>query len=203
MVAWSALPETVPTSHMSDAKEQITSLAICETGDIKIDTAYHYSRVFFGKTIAVPSGQPNWEAAIAELEEVADGCLTQIVISGHGNPRKAGPFTLDEITKADSLQTRFLKLLKQKAGEGATIEIRACRTCTEDNHELIKKIAELTGCRVVGYDDVYAIKPHGQQWIAKPDGTVEKGEKLTAYKDSWVHRINIIENDNDKDKKDK
>jgi len=192
---------TVPISHEESAKEQISSLAICETRDIKIDAAYQYSRVTFGKTIVMPSGQPNWEAAIAELEKISDGCLKQIVISGHGNTNRAGPFILDEIKDGNSMPARFLKLLGQKAGEGATIELRACITCKEDNHKLIQRIAELTGCRVIGYDDVHAIKPHGQQWIALPDGkTVEKGVTYTPYKQSWVYRINILEN-NDKDKK--
>jgi hypothetical protein len=197
VAALSASSATVPISHMGDTKERITSLAICETGDIKIDAAYRYSQLWFGKTIELSSGSPDWEAAIAELEKVADGCLQQIVITGHGNPYRAGPFTLDGIKDGNSPQARFLKLLKQKAGEGATIELRVCNACSENNHELLQEVVKLTGCQVIGYADTYAIKPHGQQWIAKPkdDGTVtvEKGEKFTAYQDSWVRRVNIFD----------
>lgn len=123
------------------------------------------------------------------MEKLEDGCLKQIVIAGHGNSSKAGPFNLEEIKKKDSGQYKFLELLKKKASKEATIELRACKTC-KDNQDLIKAISELTELVVIGYDDTYALKPHGQQWIAKPDGkgniTVEKGEKLTDYKDSWV-----------------
>jgi hypothetical protein len=202
LTAISVWSQTMPISHTSDAKEQITSLAICETGDIKIDTAYRYSQAFFDKTIEMPSGRANWEAAIAELEKVADGCLKQIVITGHGSTQKAGPFAFDQIRDSNSLQSRFLKLLKQKAAEGATIELRACSTCSERDQQMLTRMAELTGLTVIGYDDTYAVKPHGQQWIAKPDGTVEKGEKYPAYKDSWVHYFeNLVTGNKDKEKK--
>ena len=189
--------ETVPISYIktgeNDGKESVESLAICETGDWKIDAAYRYSQAAFGKTIKTPAGETDWDAAIAELERLEDGCLKQIVISGHGNTRKAGSFTLDQLRDNNSSQAKFLKLLKQKAAEGATIELRACQNCSEENHGLIRKIAELTGLKVIGYDDVYAIKPHGQQWIARPDGkgkiSVEKGEKLSHYKESWIYQI--------------
>jgi len=67
---------------------------------------------------------------------------------------------------------------------------------------MLTRMAELTGLTVIGYDDTYAVKPHGQQWIAKPDGTVEKGEKYPAYKDSWVHYFeNLVTGNKDKEKK--
>lgn len=196
---------TVPIHHWGDGKEKVSSLAICETAekDRVINAAYAYSKRVFDKTIEMPSGQDKWKDAIAMLSSIADGCLQQIVITGHGSLTKAGPFELAQIQKDESQQAEFLKLLKQKAAEGATIELRACSTCSERDQQMLKRMAELTGLKVIGYDDTYAVKPHGQQWIAKPGGKeVEQGVKYPAYKDSWVHYFeNLVTGNKDKEKK--
>jgi hypothetical protein len=196
---------TVPIQYGRDGKEKVSSLAICETAekDRVINAAYAYSKRVFDKTIEMPSGQDKWKDAIAMLSSIADGSLQQIVITGHGNLKKAGPFELDQIQDDKSQQAEFLKLLKQKAAPGATIELRACSTCSEDDQKLLKKMAELTGLTVIGYDDTYAIWPHGQQWIAKPGvKDVVKGEKYPAYKDSWTHYFeSLVTGNKDKDKK--
>jgi hypothetical protein len=195
---------TVPIQYGRDGKEKVSSLAICETAekDRVINAAYAYSKRVFDKTIEMPSGQDKWKDAIEMLSSIADGSLQQIVITGHGSTQKAGPFAFDQIRDSNSLQSRFLKLLKQKAAPGATIELRACSTCSEKDQKLLTRMAELTGLQVIGYDDTYAIWPHGQQWIAKPGGKeVEQGVKYPAYKDSWVHYFeNLVTGDKDKDK---
>lgn len=44
----------------------------------------------------------------------------------------------------------------------------------------------MTGVRVVGYTDWYAVRQHGNEYTAYPDGTVEKtGEHLGADESIW------------------
>ena len=50
-------------------------------------------------------------------------------------------------------------------------------------------MAKITGHKVVAYDDWYAFTPHGQEWIASPDGSVVPGKKYPPFKGSIPYNL--------------
>ncbi len=48
-------------------------------------------------------------------------------------------------------------------------------------------MAKITGHKVRAYDDWIVGTPHGQEFIASPDGSVKEGTKYPAFKGTWPY----------------
>lgn len=61
--------------------------------------------------------------------------------------------------------------MKPKLKDGARIIHRHCNVAgSEEGRNLIQKEADITGAEVHAWDDWYAIKPWGNEWVATPGG---------------------------------
>ena len=120
---------------------------------------------------------------IEDISKYGNNSGNVVNIAGHGSSASFGlkTFNLDTIDPGDgkiTRQERLLLTLKPKLTDNAVIEIRACEVAAGwDGRLLLKRIQDLTGGTVVGWDGFYAVGPTGDKFTVAPDGNfkVESG----------------------------
>ena len=65
---------------------------------------------------------------------------------------------------------------------GSTITLKICYQ--GQKKAFLIKFSQLTGANDVGYTDQYAITPHGDEYTAHPDGTVDSTGCYPPFKGS-------------------
>ena len=117
-----------------------------------------------------------------------DVVFAWVVFTGHGNPGRFSDggysvFDLPTLSNPKSSQVLFLEQLNRKCSEHTIIDLRLCNIARgADGERFLIKFSELTGCRVIGYTDVYAVLPHGDAYMAHPSGRYELIESFPPYK---------------------
>ena len=119
-----------------------------------------------------------------------------VVFSGHGTRHGAnmhGKGDVD-ITVSDLLSrnrrhtSSFRSSARYRAGRGNLLE--HCNVARDDEgKQFIMLMAKITGHKVVAYDDSYSVTPHGQEWIASPDGSVVPGKLYPPFKGSIPYNL--------------
>lgn len=133
-----------------------------------------------------------------------------IVISGHSNSDGMVPMTFDTLvpSKSGVGAYEFLLALKAKVKSGwgthynidstgihllsnmPTITFLGCNVAVGANGKAyIQKVAQITGCLVYAYDDLYGPWQHGNCWCATPTGGLYIDSTWGPWKGSWEEAI--------------
>jgi hypothetical protein len=121
----------------------------------------------------------------------ADFKFDKMVISGHGASGSVGPVTLAQLQDPNSDAYKFFAALKKKMAPNGVIELRTCCSAQgADGRNFLKEMSHLSGAKVIGYDDWYAINPHGFEYTATPNGMVRRTDKFRNYQGSWEKWLN-------------
>jgi hypothetical protein len=164
------------------------NLAITFTGpDYKPGLAGLWNSSFTSTyDIWIDTRDPNWPHHLLVLDRLyTDGAYDDIVIAGHGSSNiiGSGAVTLTALRNPNSDVYKFFDRLGDKLTDDATIELRVCLVCSVDT-QLIEELAVITGAKVIGYSDWYAVVPHGTEFTAYPDGTSKKTGQHTPLRES-------------------
>ncbi|MBL8891006.1 MAG: RHS repeat-associated core domain-containing protein [Planctomycetaceae bacterium] len=160
------------------------------------------------RSFIIDPHDPDWGDLWVFLVNIADGCcIKNVILNGHGSFGKAGPFTSSVLAGQNSEERLVLDLLRRKRCDDCFVDIRHCYVAGtgdvlvgddrddpndwihRDGQQFLLDSSRISGCRVRGITDMYAVNPHGDQHDANPDGTIVLTESYGAFRDSWIHGI--------------
>ena len=116
--------------------------------------------------------------------ELGNNRISNVSLAGHGH--FGGAITTEDLKKSNSATHSFFAYLGSKmADNNGGIELRACEMAKDK--DFMKTMAATSNSKVKGWDDWYAIKPHGKEWTAYPNGDFEQtGDTHRQFKGSWT-----------------
>jgi RHS repeat-associated protein len=167
------------------------SIAVVSDGTTGFASRWNY--LTHGCHVAIDKHNPNLDAALEKIKRCLGGCcISSITFAGHGSSSGMSPFILDNM-KVDP-QSNENKFLRGLGGlsfcpDHAGCEIRACRT--GGGKDIMCLISNALGTKVVGWNDTYAVVPHGLEFTACPDGRYEQtGDTCMKYTGSYFEWAN-------------
>ncbi len=192
--------ESMKPPSIPPAPTKVVTLSIAFTGDFKIDSAQVVQKVANDRQLTIRPGE-SWTTINQELDALISrgDMFGNVVFSGHTylktSPDLHGSPDTQEITLA-ALQDqtsdayKFLKKLGKNMAPGAEIFLDHCSVAGLPNGlEFISLMAKITGHTVHAYTDIFAVTPHGHEWIASPDGSLKPGKDYGAYKGSLPYYL--------------
>ena len=133
---------------------------------------------------------PDFAEAIKQIKSELGSCtITKLIIAGHGGSGRVEPFDSISVNDPDSMERRFLDGLCGLFSESAFgTELRACCVAAGPKGEqFLGDLSSILGTGVIGWDDTYAIIPHGREFTGFPDGTCRQtGDTLRRYSGSAI-----------------
>ena len=184
-----------PATAKSEKKEADGTAAITfvtEGDGLITGTAAKWNWAAHKDSITLDETDTDWKKLNEWLEKINDGSLVKVTIGGHGGPHGIDPINAAALENPNSEASKFLTQLKEKMADDGIITFKGCGVCqNEDGRKFATKVALMTDSNVVGYTDTYAVTPYGDEYTARPDGTIEKTAELGAYRDAWYQRMRI------------
>ncbi len=135
--------------------------------------------VNFGGTIQEPvKGPPNYNDIINNLVNELDGDqISHLTITSHGNSQQCTGLLngspLSQNSSMSSAEEDFIKKLGSLMAPGSMIQLNSCCSMKSPDKLFPRKVAQLSGHPVKGWDGLYAVVPHGKEWVCYPNGTVK------------------------------
>ncbi len=171
-------------------------IAISFVDDWVTRFAHWWSKfVSASRTLVLDPEDPDWDAAKEWVSSLPDNSVDRLITSGHGGAGEIGPIDSDDLKPGKGYR-EFLEALKPKLKDGAEIIHRhCCVASSQEGKDLIQEEADITGAEVHAWDDWYAVKPWGHEWVARPgkDGPTKEGywgrypgSKIDAKQDDGI-----------------
>ena len=128
----------------------------------------------------------DWAALQAQLESqlCEDDSIDSASIAGHGGFGAA--VTTGDLRNSASGANQFFKYLGSRMSpNNGGITLRACSM--GGNQPFMDAMSAVAPSRVIGWNDWYAIVPHGKEFTSFPDGTYrETGDTFRRWDGSWL-----------------
>jgi Domain of unknown function (DUF4347) len=171
------------STNLADAEGLEIAIGFPKDGTTKVANWWNS---WWVPNLPINPSNPDWPAYIQWLTTVR-GNIGRVTISGHGGPGHVGPITSQNLNDPNSGPYKFLQALGKR--HATTIIIKSCSVANgKTGRDFLVQIAKLTGAKVVGYTDVYAFTPHGDELTALPDGTITVTGHYGPYKGSPVQK---------------
>ena len=180
---------TNPTVFLDPSGLARRSVGISVATDGATRTASWYA--YFNGDIHAQVGKTiNWKTLQDDIFDQLgnDDCISFILVTSHH-----GDFT--EHLDTSSEMEKFLRRLgSRKCEENKEVRLNSCYEFgSQEDNARMKRLATTLGMKVVGWDDWYAIVPHGKEWTAWPDGTLEQtGDTKKVYEGSYIQAANNL-----------
>ena len=127
------------------------------------------------ESFTLDPNNPDWQGANNWLDGIDNDSIDNLIISGHGHSGGAGPFNDTDLKNPNSDLSKFVDKLKDKMKDDGRIEFRACDVAAgQRGKDFICKMAKDADCDVCAYDDWYAVTPHGGEFTAHPNGSIDQ-----------------------------
>jgi len=159
--------------------------------DMVTRCAANWNWMITDHSFEIDPNNPNWQELEDFLNNMSPGdCLANVVFNGHGGPGSAGPFNGGNAGNPNTPEGQILNKIRDKICTDGDVDLRHCE-CAKGTggKKFLTTMSIALGAPVKGIDDWWAITPHGDEFIAYPDGTIEKTCSRTPYKDTWLCKI--------------
>jgi RHS repeat-associated protein len=154
-------------------------------------------------SLAVDPATVDWTAMLQRLKsQLSEGdSISSVSILGHTG--FGGAISTKELVNPNSPEHAFFKYLGTRmCDKNCGITLRACEMGR--NEPFMLAMAAAANTDVIGWDDWYAVVPHGKEFTAHPNGGYEQtGDTHRKWDGSWLQWLGGYRRENSNQKKGK